>query len=132
MTETAKDIPDFFGELAQRAEPSPPSLPAKLIVNSYKIMLHDRVKELQLEGAKKELLKRTAADNSLFSRSDANLTTPVVSGQSAGRPSVIDLFTVNSPVAPAVLNSRAAKTFSSITGRSVVPTNSESHLEDED
>ena len=40
------------------------------------------------------------------------------------------LFAVSSPAAPSVLNSRAAETFASITGRSVAPTNSKSHLED--
>ena len=128
LTERAKELPDFFGELAQRSEPFPPSMPAEVIANAYKIM---RVKELQLASAKKQLLQRASAVTPLFSVSDPDPATPTASNQRAGSSSVRSVsFAVDSPVAPAVLNSRAAETFTAITGRSVAPTNSESHLED--
>ena len=93
-------------------------MPAEVIVNAYKIMLNDRVKELQLEGVKKKILQRVTADDSqLFSVSAPTLSTSEPSVRPAGSSDVCSLFTVNSPVAPAVLNARAAKTFTSITGR---------------
>ena len=134
LTVRAKELPDFFGELAQRSEPFPPALPAEIIANAYKIMLDDRVRELRMESAKKQLLQRasaSSADNLLFSGLTPNPATSVAPVQPAGSSSVRRVsFAVDSPVAPTVLNSRAAETFVSITGRSVTPVNSESHLED--
>ena len=130
LSERAKELPDFFGELAQRSEPFPPSMPAEVIARAYKIMLDDRIKELKLESAKKQLLQRASADDSLFSVRTPKPVTATVPIQPEGDLSVQDMFAVSSPVALAFLNSRAAKTFASITGRSVATVNSESHLED--
>ena len=71
LTERAKELPAFFGELARETEPFPPDQPPEVIVNAYKILLDDRVKELKLKSAKRQLLQRSSAENPLaksFSR----------------------------------------------------------------
>ena len=131
LTERAKELPNFFQELAKQTEPFPPSMPAKVVVNAYKIMLNDRAKELRMETAKLQLSQRAAAVKSL--RSVTFASTPDVSTRSQlddSESSVRSLFKVTAPVAPGALNERAAATFEDITGRSVVLNNSRSHLED--
>ena len=131
LTERAKELPDFFQELAKQTEPFPPSMPVQVIVNAYKIMLNDRAKELRLETAKAQLWQRASAAKSLRS---VTFASPLVDSSSSQQvdsgSSVRSLFEVSAPAAPGALNERAAATFNDITGRSVVPNNSRSHLED--
>ena len=149
LSERAKELPVVLAELAQESEPFPPSVSASVIAKTYKLLLNNRVKELQLEEANAQVSQR-ASSNSVrgavaspvavtpvppvkrvrFAATSPVESTSVPPVDNSNTSAVRSLFTVSSPVAPAVLNSRAAKTFASITGRSVAPTNSESHLED--
>ena len=149
LSERAKELPGVLAELAQESEPFPPSVPATVIARTYKLLLNNRIKELQLEEANAQVAQRASANSARVAVASPVVTTPVPPVKSvrfavsspvepssvpqvatANTSAVRSLFTVSSPVAPAVLNARAAETFTSITGRSVAPTNSQSHLED--
>ena len=146
LSERAKELSAVLAELAQESEPFPPSVPATVIAKTYKLLLNNRVKELQLEEANAQVshpvnsVRVAVASPVVASVPHAKsvrfaVSSPVEASSAhsvatANTSAVRSLFTVSSPVAPAALNSRAAETFASITGRSVAPTNSESHLED--